>query len=210
MKIRIWRPRLLAVVVVCLAVGGGTAAAVAWPGGEESGPELAVPRNQSEEPRPVTDEELARALEIIEKDGQVYEVNGGQPFTVRPRVTEERADGRTMVALDLVWEKPVESVGPWTVELCRGLVRVRGTARWKNLRSVSAYVDLTEGTVRVFAPPGAAVSAPDAPPDEEQLAELDPTYEAEGEIIEQPEGWSLTIEPNKPFRCPEGYEDDYD
>jgi len=197
-RVRIWRPRLLAVVVVALAAVGGTAAALAWPGGEEA-PGLAVPANESE-PRPATEEELARALEIIEEDGQVYEVNGGQPFTVRPHFTYDRPDGRRVVWVELVWEKPVDSAGPWTGESCRGLVRARGTYMWRNLRSVSVEVDLTNGEVRTFSTSSLA---------RELGAVGDPSFPIEGEIIEQPEGWSLSVgSPEKPFRCPEGYEDD--
>ncbi len=92
-------------------------------------------------------------------------VSGGQPYEIVLAVGEERSDGSKTVSVEVVWEKPVTSSGPWVLDVCRGMVLIEGESAWNNLRSVSLGIDLSSSKVRAIAP-GLAASELGAAPDD--------------------------------------------
>ncbi len=194
MEVRIARPRTLLAVVLLLAAAGSAITVLAQAGdGPDSTKVDFIPLGGSGDggkPVPVSDAETTRAREIVDKDGRLARLTGGQPY----ELTQVRAgilksgekllrDSDKLVAFDVVWEKPVDSRGPWLELECQRTVTYEIEALWTGLRSVAIFLVIGEDRVVQFAPGLTA---------DEFGAKLDQT----------------TIDMTKVPGCPEGTDDD--
>ncbi len=127
-------------------------------------------------------------------------VSGGQPYEIVLAVGEERSDGSKTVRVEVVWEKPVTSRGPWSVRVCQKLVTLEWEGTWRNLRSVDMDIELEEGRVASLSPGHVAEFELGAVKEyrDEDLQTI--------RVVEQPAGWKL--KGGSDFKCPEGYEDE--
>ncbi|GBD22477.1 hypothetical protein HRbin29_00108 [bacterium HR29] len=199
MAVYVWRPQVLAAVVTLLGAGAGAGVVIATSGHEEGGaPAIEVP--VVERTFSPSEEELGKVRALIDADGRVAKVSGGQPYEIALAVGEERSDGTRVVSVEVVWERPVTTRGPWMRAVCRGTVLLEGESTWKNLRSVAVTIDLTNGRIRGVAPGHWAIMelGGEAEPSEDDWETV--------RVLDQPEGWS--VKGGREFECPDGYEDE--
>lgn len=90
---------------------------------------------------------------VIDTDGRLAKLNGGQPYVVENQRGEPSATGK-LIAIDAVWASPVDTAGPWLKLVCQNTAQYQTNGHWSKLRTVSVTVDLGTGTVMQFVPSG--------------------------------------------------------
>lgn len=93
-----------------------------------------------------TEADFAAATAILNSDAQLQGITGGQPVSIVSPLGSVYAvtldDGRKLLSLDILWDDPVTSNGPWVLYICGTKWRRVGTGEWSNLRAIRVSVDL--------------------------------------------------------------------
>ncbi|OAI40452.1 hypothetical protein AYO38_01140 [bacterium SCGC AG-212-C10] len=182
MSIAIARPRLLVALLVIFALMGGALTVMAINNEDHSSTTDVnfIPIGGIEpSPVAVTSADISELEAIVRTDGRVDRITGGQSLTLQNERAESLTTGAKLVAVDAIWDQPVDSSGPWRELECRRTVAYDLSASWSNLRSVAIYVDLGSRTV-VKLVPGVVAS--------ELGGKLDRTSIDKGKVPSCPEG----------------------
>ncbi len=106
------------------------------------------------EPLPtLTEDEIEKALSIIKESGVVKTINGNQDWTYE-LVHSRKYGGFEGTGMDVVWNDPVASSGPWALTSCQGTRRLVTFANWSNITRLALLVDLENEEMVTFVPMG--------------------------------------------------------
>ena len=92
----------------------------------------------------LTGQQKQEAEQIIRASGVVELVNGGQGWDADWRVLRRANSipGTQGVRVEVFWERPVDSSGPWSLVKCRGTRKISHTQKWGHITRLVTWVDL--------------------------------------------------------------------
>ena len=96
---------------------------------------------------PPNEEELEEAMGIVRQAGWIREIAGVQQWTLldqewRIKWISLPNSNRLGIRFIAVWERPVESDGPWYIGNCRWMRLRKGFTTFTNIRTVQVIVDM--------------------------------------------------------------------
>ena len=97
----------------------------------------------------LTSQQKQEAEQVMRASGVAELVNGGQGWDADWR-TLRRASaipGTQGVRVDVFWERPVDSSGPWSLVKCRGTRKMSHTQKWNHITRLVTWVDLETKSV---------------------------------------------------------------
>ncbi len=154
MPIKLKWPRAFLATISALIVLGVAGAVLAEGGEGPPGSAVGVhPAPPGQLLERVTEEEVAFALAVLNDSPRVDLITGDQPLRAGGRATWDGVNGRkTGVLIEVYWDKPVDSPGPWTLIECQGTRVQTAEAPWEGLTGLVARVTLGTGEIRMLGP----------------------------------------------------------
>ena len=97
----------------------------------------------------LTDHQKQKAEEIIRVSGVVELVNEGQDWaadwgTLRHATSIPGTEG---IWVDVIWERPVDGSGPWSLIDCGGTRKISHAQKWSDITRLVIWVDLVAKSV---------------------------------------------------------------
>ena len=148
MGLQLHHPKLLACVL--LAIAAVTTVGLLFANGK--GDEEGFTPIPVEDTLPIlTESEIEEAVSIIRTSGVVKTINGNQHWSYE-LVNSQKYDGFEGAGMDVVWDNPVASSGPWALTGCQGTRKLMTFADWSNVTRLEMLVDLENDEVVAFVP----------------------------------------------------------
>lgn len=155
MPIKLKWPRAFLATISALIVLGVAGAVLAEGGEGPPGSAVGVhPAPPGQLLERVTEEEVAFALAVLNDSPRVDLISGDQPLQVGTVGPDHTNGQKTGVRIEVYWDRPVASSGPWTLSKCRGTRIQTAEAPWEDLTGVTARVTLATGEIRTLGPGG--------------------------------------------------------
>ena len=149
MKLKIHHPRILVVLLMMIAAAASAAILLANEENKEDEfptKSLPIPVVPIATSTPLPELYKEEALTVVKDSGVVESINGDQDWEVTGIFPSELA-GTEAVRVQVVWNEPIESTGPWLVIHCDGTLRSLSTEPWSHVDTLVVDVDMVAKSV---------------------------------------------------------------
>ncbi len=149
MKLKVRYVYVLAALLVVIGAVTATTALLADPGGWP--PMRKVDTPQAPPQTPLTEQEKQDAVDIVSAAGVVKGINGDQEWK-HEYIFRATIAGTNGIRLEAVWEKPIDSSGPWWLVQCQGTRKIMSTRQWSGVIRLMLWVDMDRRSVVGYVP----------------------------------------------------------
>ena len=147
MKLKVYHPRVLLLLLVLVGVLSTSAMLFANQRAELSTSSLALPAAPFA--TSLSEEDKEDIVSIVKASGVVKSINGDQDWKA-DSIYRAKIAGKEGARLEAKWSDPVESSGPWSLVHCQGTIKMFTTERWTQVTRLVVFVDMEDRSVLGF------------------------------------------------------------
>ena len=150
MEFKIYHPRILLILLILIGALASGAILLARDGREDVTQTTSVAIPMAPRQSPLTELEKENVAGIVKSSGLVEGINNGQTWEAS-QFSRTKISGHDGVRLEVTWDNPVESTGPWSVLHCAGTVKTYSTEPWRQITRLVFWVNSETNAVSGYA-----------------------------------------------------------